>query len=308
MKSDDRPIGFWSALGGVCRGTALFPELVKNSWPRVIWHLLVMTLLCSAGITWGEYRRISPAICAGELVFTDTFGPLLNNSASGFRPELDPDRARSIALPQNGRLCYTGNGINWSAPAGDELETLDYFIIWAPGGMRMFFKLEDGSWLATIWNNSAYKMVFSDFSQTLDDDSVAAAAAGLPAPCVWRGVAAQETVARIFDSTRLAMIFCLMIGNVFLLFGLSALISALFALMYRLFGVRKMRFLGVSSYWKTGIYAGFPVMMIAGCFPALALPFFSYGTVYVFGLAVYWMIAANAQEAAAERGGNGYEK
>ena len=224
------------------------------------------------------------------------------------RPELDPDRARSIALPQNGRLCYTGNGINWSAPAGDELETLDYFIIWAPGGMRMFFKLEDGSWLATIWNNSAYKMVFSDFSQTLDDDSVAAAAAGLPAPCVWRGVAAQETVARIFDSTRLAMIFCLMIGNVFLLFGLSALISALFALMYRLFGVRKMRFLGVSSYWKTGIYAGFPVMMIAGCFPALALPFFSYGTVYVFGLAVYWMIAANAQEAAAERGGNGYEK
>ncbi len=42
-------------------------------------------------------------------------------------------------------------------------------------------------------------------------------------------------------------------------------------------------------FWKSGLYAGFPAMIIAGCFPLLDLPFFDYGQVYFFAFFIYWL-------------------
>ncbi len=301
MNYDVRPIGFWSALIGTCRGVALFPALVKNSWLRVVWHWIVMILICSAAIAWGEYRQIRPVINAGELAFTETFGEHLFNSETGMRPEREPARARQLPLPQNGMLYYTGDEPVGPVLAGDELEKLGYFLIWAPGGLLMSFRVENGGWLTSKWQHSATEMMSAGFGVPLDDQSMAALASELPSARQWFVGRNVEATATLFDSLRSAMGLCLFLGNVLILSALALFVTALFSLMYRLFGARRMRHLRVSDYWKIGIYSSFPVMLVAGCFPALALPFLNYGTVYVFGLAVYWMIAANSVEAAAER-------
>ena len=50
------------------------------------------------------------------------------------------------------------------------------------------------------------------------------------------------------------------------------------------------------------IYAGFPVMLVASCFPAFDLPYLSYSTVFMIGLVVYWLVAVARVERAGVSG------
>ena len=52
------PVGFWSALRGTCCGTDIFFRVRYNSAWRTLWHLVLMTILVTAGIVWGEGRRL----------------------------------------------------------------------------------------------------------------------------------------------------------------------------------------------------------------------------------------------------------
>ena len=51
-----------------------------------------------------------------------------------------------------------------------------------------------------------------------------------------------------------------------------------------------------AQFWKTGIYAGFPALLVASAFPALNLPFFTFSTVYMTGLLIYWLYTAHRLE------------
>ena len=63
-----------------------------------------------------------------------------------------------------------------------------------------------------------------------------------------------------------------------------------FTLVFRFASMRQLRVLTIRELWKTGLYAGFPAMIIGSFFPALNLPLFSFSTVYMFGLVIYWIL------------------
>lgn len=50
-------------------------------------------------------------------------------------------------------------------------------------------------------------------------------------------------------------------------------------------------------------------MLFASCFPAFDLPFLRYGTVYMIGLVIYWLVAAGRIERAGmESGGRRFDE
>jgi hypothetical protein len=81
------------------------------------------------------------------------------------------------------------------------------------------------------------------------------------------------------------------------------LYTAIFVLVFRLTGGRQLRILSLSEFWRVGIYAGFPVMLFASCFPAFDLPFLRYDTVYMIGLVGYWLVVTGRIERANIEGG-----
>ena len=72
---------------------------------------------------------------------------------------------------------------------------------------------------------------------------------------------------------------------------------AIFVGMFRLTSGRRYPLtLSFGEFWKIGLYAGFPAMLVATAFPALALPWFSFGSVFMAGLLIYWLYAAGRIE------------
>jgi hypothetical protein len=91
--------------------------------------------------------------------------------------------------------------------------------------------------------------------------------------------------------------FSLFMQNLGLTLFLPLLYTALFVGVFRFSsGGRYPVRLTYLEFWKIGIYAGFPAMLVASAFPALALPFFSFSTVYMAGLLIYWLYTASRLE------------
>ena len=103
----------------------------------------------------------------------------------------------------------------------------------------------------------------------------------------------------------ISYIVALFCAKSFLSYGILALAlfyTGLFAGMFRLTSSRRLQTLTFGEFWKIGVYAGFPVMLVASCFPAFDLPYLSYSTVFMIGLVVYWLVAVARVERAGVSG------
>ena len=93
------PVGFWSALRGTCCGTDIFFRVRYNSAWRTLWHLVLMTILVTAGIVWGEGRRLGKVVDETERLVVAEFGSEIRMTPEALVPLLRPEEARSIDLP-----------------------------------------------------------------------------------------------------------------------------------------------------------------------------------------------------------------
>ena len=50
-------VSFLTALAGSCSGISVFYRLRSQSWVRTVFHLVLMGMLCSLLMTWGEVHR-----------------------------------------------------------------------------------------------------------------------------------------------------------------------------------------------------------------------------------------------------------
>ena len=103
-------------------------------------------------------------------------------------------------------------------------------------------------------------------------------------------------VSSLFDAVSVSVALLLSLGRFAGVLLLALFYTLIFAGVSRLSLGNRKTVLNFAQFWKVGVYAGFPVMLVAGCFPALDLPFFSYSTVFMIGLVIYWMIAATRLE------------
>jgi hypothetical protein len=288
-----RPIGFFSALAGVCCGTGIFPGLRRNSSWRVVWHLVLMSLLCSSLIglrVCGELRRAwagAAERCVAE------FGPRLRFSAAGARPERDPERPRFIALPKSGLLVYTAEAAKIDFPA-EALSVNDYLVVWSRRFLAVAVRLDANKWDVQLMLPGPRTVV-----RRLERDGI---------PAFFNGELAGNTPAGSWpfsdvppiDVTWLLrtigtiFIVSWFLGEWFGIFMAGVFCTGVFAIFSRISGAARLRGLTGLEYWRIGVYAGFPGMLIGAVAEALDLPFLTYMMVYVPALVIYWLPAALA--------------
>ena len=275
-------VGFFGTLFSICSGTELFPELAKRNFMTALGHFLLLCLLVSLLGAFGALWRLSDNLEPLCKEMTLSFGNKLLISEKGILPERLPEMARSLELPDNGRLFYAGS-VRKKQSEPLELAGLNYFVYWQAGMPALAVRNNDDSWSVTRFGESrmieiahnsdeALKMILEETDNRL-----------------WREKLPPEvSVEALFDYIVFVfgLTFFLREFILFVVFGLAltGMISFLFSLSR--FGNRKWL-----KFWKVCIYSGFPAVIIAGFFPMLDLPFFDFIDVYVVCLVIYWFAA-----------------
>ena len=289
-----KPVGFWTALSGTCRGTAIFDELTGNSWWRVLFHTIVMAFLTALVIAGCELFRFYPAVERVRDGFSAAFGPTISVTREGILPGRSPETGRRLALPDFGLLCYAGLDGKSAGLTPEEAASLRYILLWNSRQLGFAIRTGADEWTVMVSQTAAV--------------SIGQAVTGVQSSGIATGemlgklnalrsdgkaeLSNAETVKVRSLASALAVAFGA--GQFFWRFlALTAgpwLYTGLFSLMFRLTAARRLRVLTPGGFWKIGLYAGFPATLVAACFPAFGLPYLSFGMVYVIGMAIYWMV------------------
>ncbi len=291
-------IGFFRAWFGVCRGTEIFNQLRKNSGWRVCFHLVFLSILCALGINLGILHQINPIWQEMEQGFFDKFGKTVYYTSDGIRPEKEPDKAKTLSLPLEGKLYYAPNGLK-ELNLGQDLELQNYFFIWSPGYEVLCRRFTKNTWLVTLVNSGDIINRFEVLPTSVQKHRLDQAGmirfienikdSELPLQTEDSSI---FNVEEFFQEAYWALKYSIFMFMFIVLILVALFFTILFTIMFWITSLRRLRVLrSVREFWKVGVYAGFPAMMVASCFPGLDLPYLSYGTVYMIGLIIYWMIA-----------------
>ena len=282
----NQKVSFLTALAGSCSGISVFYRLRSQSWVRTIFHLILMGIFCSLLMTWGEVHRKRGVFQAGMKIFESVFGSRILSDDRGLVPEKSPGVERSLKLPHEGMLWYIPSGKLSGTP--EKLENFSYLILWAPGGLATAVRTESGRW-------TAHTMFPGDDRVKLSGSVVMTTSEllklNLRSKEKWNfddlESLSVQNLAGTFKGIWMTTLF---IQNLCLTLLLPVLYTAIFVGMFRLTSHgRYPVHLSLQEFWKIGIYAGFPAMLVATAFPALDLPLFSFSTVYMAGLLIYWL-------------------
>lgn len=282
---------FLTALYHVCLGTAIFGDLRQQSWGRTIFHLFLMSALIGFFVGLGmsiQFKEDSAPLVAK---LQREFGSIVIVNHR-INPELRPDEGRQLMLGKGMLLNYLPAWKN-IAISPSEIETMEHIILWTPeeiaSGMAIdknwffnFFQFGSvGSYLLTdaVGLNQALNAVKIDQSPEIKNLELH-----------------KITFPDLFSLLQLIYLL-----SFWLLYGVGAfclglMYTALFTAIFMITGRDRLRTMTLYEFWKIGIYAGYPAMIVGMFFPALDLPFLSYSTVYMLGLVIYWMVAATRLE------------
>ena len=287
--------GFFTALRGVCCGTAIFPILKRNSGGRTVWHLALMALFCTliVGLRMhGEIRREWTDF-AGR--FDAVFGPrIVFSAATGISPSRDPGQPRRMETPHSGLLIYTANSHQLELPA-EAFSRTDYLIVWGARCLGIAVRIDERRWDVQLLLPGRRII-----REQLEDAGVAGffgrELARLPVSGLGRRFADMPDieVGGLFKMLSFVSQVVWFTCEWFGMFLLGILCTGFFAVISRMTGAARLRGLSGWEYWRIGVYAGFPGMLIGAVVEALDLPFLHYGVVYSLALVVYWLPAVTA--------------
>lgn len=292
--------GFFAALWGVCRGTAIFPQLLANSRSRAIGHLFLMSLLCTVLLSLrmfpllrGEWKNVAKS-------YIEVFGRHVEFSEAGIRPE-EEHRPRHMPLPRSGYLIYTANDKKITLPV-ESLSTANYLVVWNGNFIAFAVTGDRKHWdvlLGRPHRRNERRHLDRENLTAYFDEELNRPNSGENWPLPERSMRAED----VFD---LANFFYSAWWFVFDWAGnflLGVILTGVFAVVARLSGAATARGLTGWQYWQIGVYAGFPGMLIGSVAAALELPILSYGFAYALALVIYWLPAALACSRREDGGG-----
>ncbi|MCQ2352711.1 MAG: DUF1189 domain-containing protein [Victivallaceae bacterium] len=272
--------GFFAAFFSLCRGTADAPRLVRNPFWKVFLQFLLLCVIVSVLVAIGQYTRMQRWIEDSESSFTGAFGQEIVLRGNGVYPQHDETRARSIVLPYKGRLCYTG--ADQSEAVVNDLGGLRYLILWRNG--KFFCAVRSGEDQWGIFRPGEKRMVTN-----ISGDRAALKILFEESELQPEKVFPENRKIAVADLAGIIRVVCWLLAFLqqffdALFLGIIATGSAAL-----IFSINSNRILRGIDLWKSALYAGFPAMVIAGCFPLFDLPVFSYPQIYLFATFIYWI-------------------
>ena len=299
---------FFDALLGTCRGTEIFPRLCRNSWGRTVLHLFLLSVFCAFAVTLVQAVRTGPEINRFATGFFDAFGNLKFN-AYGLKPEIQPDKARTYAISGGRWVSYFPSTPDGVVIPEKELLLTTVGVVWTPKQLIVLTPLGEDSWQCSVFPIGSLFPSGRNCS-TAELKSFLAGLRDVPDKIPFMPeTTAVWTKHYVMTNICAVMAVMLLLFHFLTAFILPFFYTGMFALVFRFTGGRQLRSMTLGTFWKIGIYAGFPVMLFASCFPAFDLPFLRYGTVYMIGLVIYWLVAAGRIERAGmESGGRRFDE
>ena len=261
-------MSFLRSFWGTCRGPYIFHDLCKHSLGRVLWHLLVLCLLCSIGIGIGNYFMVKYRWRAAYNTFNEVFGNQVDFSSGGIIPEIAPNENRRQELPYNTLLIYTPNGPD-ADYADETLEKRNLIIVWNRACLAVFTRQEDGSWTWVRYlpdgklANSTSLLTYT----AMKEQMLEFAAAELDGE-EWTF---PEELSGKMDSYRLFRLirFGFAVGKAVLFFIGSLLLilfaTIVFTVIYSLLSVKRKIF-NAMILWKVAVYSALPVIFVVNAF------------------------------------------
>ena len=283
---------FFQSLWGVCCGTRIFPVLAGHSTLRTLWHLALMSLLAALIVTVAGAGRWRSAVGRCEKDFTSAFGASIELSPQGIVPEKAPAVPFSLGLPSLGTLFYTdgATGVKWP---GGFFSGSWYFLVWSDRLIAAGSRSSAAEWqLQSVDPDQQVRTVQA--APAAIPGLLAAEFARIPAGSRWQLPRTRLETRGIFAVIERVFIATALLGEFFTCLVMALLCTGCFALFSRFTGAAALRGLSGGAYWRVGIYAGFPGMLIGSVCEALELPLLSYRVVYAVALVVYWLPAALA--------------
>ncbi|MBO5762785.1 MAG: hypothetical protein J6R85_02850 [Lentisphaeria bacterium] len=278
---------FWQALSGVCCGTEIFARLIRQKAWRIVLHLFLLLLICSAIVPSIRMMLEREEINQSLMLLQKDFGKLLIYE-DGMTPGLRPEESRTVVLGGALPLFYVADG---EMPDWKQYREYPVLAVWQAKRLSFVQRLSETDavlssfplgWSAAMLPEPE-KVAWENLSAALKTEH--------------EGISAKEPVAEE-DFDFLRGMFWMTLCGVFWLEALSPLLIflSLFIGVFTLTSTVRDRTLRYVELVKAGAYASCPAILVASFFPALDLPMLEYSTAYMIGAVCYFFVAVNRLE------------
>jgi hypothetical protein len=274
--------GFFQALIGSCCGTAIFERLRNQHLGRTVFHLILMSLLCSVFMEVGIYKDWKKKSRATVNTIVENCGSIKIDK-KGFTPEKSPQKLKNFIAAGPFAVTYLPEG---SSLPGDFQQGCNIGLLWKGNKLLLWQK-----------NNNGYLLTPIDNSQS-DNDSINAAAVeeieqtlnALHGVNIQGELNLTPGVLNVLSNMMLVTVLIMLaVFNLFQVVFYIAIFTGIFALM----NMGRPRRFTVKEMIKLSVYAGFPAMLIGSAAAFLELPLLDFNLTYVLGMTFYLMFVMN---------------
>ncbi len=296
---------FFFILYSVCSGTVIFPKLARNGYIRALWHLTILTFICSVGFTLGNIPCLKNDIKKACSILNQEFGGIAVEK-NGIYPRIRRDKEHHIEyqffqmdyLPQktdidklklNTKLC--NSGIIWTPesvtgwlkisndqiilyPVVTNLSDATFFSIYPanrlPNYIRQTPKLAcEEPLILRLCMQGNMPVVGAFLLKSTDNFDIL-----IPSLVRWSSVIVMF---KFFTAAILNMLF----------YGL------IFALIYRFTSKNDYMSYTFKNFFVTAIYASFPAIIIGTLLSLAQTQWLDYSTIFIIAFIIYLFFILN---------------
>jgi hypothetical protein len=291
---------FVNTFISVCSGTAVFPEIVKYSFFRMLWHLILIAVIGGCVNIAFRYHPFNSVYEKSCEKLQRKFGDI-KYSAEGITPAIHPEK-RGTVMFEDFRVDYF--------PKMEDLKTFKpaedpYFgIAWTPESAVgwVFYKKRPSPFMPLLIPSVSdsdqmdkgmsflFKRMQGESDSILSLYDISDIYKVHPKSDQFKQVPFREFETNILGvPQRIPTLF------MFFLFGEiimnCLIISPVYIFIFTLFsfflGKSEMLSLKFRELFVVGIYTGFPGIVIATLYTALNLPYFDFQSVFLLSYLIY---------------------
>ena len=280
-------MNFLTAVIETCKGTKVFLKLLSQTLGKSLWHLFLLTLICSLFIMLCTYSESSERINETFTHLEKTFG----NIQVGKKGIISTKINKTISFPvadDRYMITYIPELDKAKLPEIDANEVTSGFL-WTPTMLTSWTKLGPDKFLLIPFAYCSDKQLSiesmkgsSILTYIKNNTSAEKPVISLSSELSWTALKKYCT------NTLISVAF---LGNIVSIFLQTLLFVMMFSFILNLSskntGAPALKY---KTRFVIGIYVSFPPLIIATMFSAFELPFLSFSSVYVICFSIYLIV------------------